>query len=249
MKTRIHTSLATLTAALLLGSVPAQAFFTGAFSATTTTEFNDAASFFGSFNGNSYSISGAPPTTGYSQTDLTTGDLAQGGITVPFTIGDGYFFSFQNILLTQAVTSSGQATLRFLFSIDYQIGTAIPVQAAIAPVFNVFGTVQTGGFAAVNGFIDYYNPNMGAIGSVIASVFYNDLFSAPGPFTATVTPTAANTPLLGAGTSLLLIGDITFIVDPASINAESAPVPEPAAGLLALMSLPALLARRRGLRG
>ena len=60
---------------------------------------------------------------------------------------------------------------------------------------------------------------------------------------------SANTPILGAGTSLLLIGDITFLVDPASINAESAPVPEPAAGLLALMSLPALLARRRGLRG
>lgn len=251
MKARIHTSLATLTAALLLGSVPAQAQFTGGISATSTTEFNDILSFFGTLFGSTYTVPGIPPTF-FSQVDLTTGDMATGDLVSLTASGNNYSFALQNILLTQAVTNTGKATLEFQFSIDYQIGTtAIPFQSVFAPTFGVTGTVQSspGSFASVTGFIDYYNPNLGAIGSVIASVTYNDVFTAPGPFAATVSPSAAFTPALGAGTSLLLIGDIIFTVDPASINAETIPVPEPAAGLLALMSLPALLARRRGLRG
>ena len=250
MKARIHTSLATLTAALLLGSLPAHAWVSGIGTSTASTEFEDKFSF-SPPPGATYSVAGTPNTT-FFQIDSTTFDLAQGDFVAAFVpLTDTYSVALNNVMLTQATSNTGMATLMFQFSIDFQLDIlGLGPQGALAPTFNVFGTVQTtfGSFASVTGFIDYYNPTGGAIGSPIASVTYNSIWNTPGTFTGTAAPSVANTPALAGFTDLLLVGNILFTVDPASINAQTIPVPEPAAGLLALMSLPALLARRRARR-
>jgi hypothetical protein len=156
--------------------------------------------------------------------------------------------TFANVSLAQQPLNTGLAHLMFQFSIEYQLdGAGLPLQATLFPAFAVTGTVQPGGFAFVSGAIDYYGTNTAGTISQVEQVTYNQTFLTPGPFGATVfgVPTSGTTPALIPNTTLRLDGQFTFVVDPATINADSFMVPEPGAvSVLGLSSL-ALLRRRR----
>ena len=149
--------------------------------------------------------------------------------------------------LSQLPVNTGQALLWFHFNIEYQLDPAgLPLQTTLYPNFVVNGTVQptAGSFAAVNGFIDYYGVNTAGTLTLLDTVNYNSTWNTPGSFTGTAfgVPVSGTTPALVGNTTLTLIGDIRFVVDPATINAET--IPEPASiGLLALGGL--LMVRRR----
>ena len=179
-----------------------------------------------------------------STTDPVTSDNAQGDISASF-LGNAYSVTFSNVSLTQAPLNTGFAHLIFQFNVEYQLDAlGLPNQATLFPNFSVNGTVQPGGFASVSGSIDYYGVNTAGTYSIVETVNYNQLYNVPGPFTGVVAgvPVNGTTPILPANTTMTLVGTINFMVDPASINAESEMVPEPFAPLLAL---PALLLRRR----
>ena len=75
--------------------------------------------------------------------------------------------------------------------------------------------------------------------------FPGNLTGTPGAFTTTVlgVPDNGLSFSLPALDQLTLTADFTFTVDPANLNATT--VPEPSSALLALLSLPLLLRRRR----
>lgn len=153
------------------------------------------------------------------------------------------------MLLTQLATNTGLALLRFQFNVQYQIGGGLPLQGTLFPNFIVTGTVQPafGSYASVAGFIDYYATNTAGTIGVVETVNYNQTFLTPGPITAATVPGVpvfGNTPALVGGTTLTLVGDISFIVDPANVSIHSVAAPEPSAGLLAVFSSLPLLLRR-----
>ena len=186
-------------------------------------------------------------------TDTTTLDTAQGDIMASFA-GNSYALTFTNVLLQQSLLNTGFAKLVFQFNVEYQLDAAgLPSQATLYPIFNVTGTVQTGGFAGVSGSIDYIGLDASANYSILETVNDNQFFvPPPNTFSGNVLGVPVfGGPLNGftglpSGTTLTLNGNFTFKVDPASINATSAP--EPSASLLTLLSLPLLLARRRAQR-
>lgn len=91
-------------------------------------------------------------------TDGTTFDTAQGDIAASF-LGNSYAVNFTNALLNQAIANTGFALLVFQFNVEFQLDAAgLPAQATLFPSFNVNGTVQTGGFAFVSGFINLQRP-------------------------------------------------------------------------------------------
>jgi hypothetical protein len=180
-------------------------------------------------------------------TDSVTLDTAQGDI-VADVIGGNYSLALNNVLLNQAPLNTGFAHLIFQFSVEFQIDAfGLASQPTLFPNFLVNGTVQntTSSFAAINGWIDYYGVNAAGTYGVLETVNYSALFNTPGSFSGTVSgiPVFGTTPNLVANTTLTLVGNIDFMVDPASISVET--VPEPTTGLLALLSLPALLLRRK----
>ncbi len=249
------TPFTTLAASLLLAA-GAHAQITGinSVSSSAAIQFDDTASFDPSlFPGITNITPTVSPWTGATHslpftTDIVTLDTAQGDVTATFA-GNSYAINFANVLLNQAILNTGFAQLVFTFAIEYQLGGAgLPSQATLFPSFSVNGTVQTGGFAFVSGFINYDAVNTAGTISTVETVNYNQLFSTPGGFLATVpgVPNNGTTPALVANTTLTLSGSITFLVDPAEIHAESQMVPEPTAGVLVLLaSLPMLLRRRR----
>lgn len=186
--------------------------------------------------------------------DPNTGDLAQGSIDATFA-GNSYALNFSGITVTQAPTNTGFANLTFTFNVEYQLDAAgLPSQPTLFPNFVVNGTVQptAGSFAVVSGFINYDAVNTAGTISTIETVNYNSVWNTPGPFTGTAigVPVNGSTPALVPNTTLTLSGQIHFLVDPASINAESVQafglvIPEP--GTLALLTLGsgALAASRR----
>ncbi len=181
-------------------------------------------------------------------TDFTTLDTAQGDVAASF-LGNSYALNFTNVLLTQSLGNTGFARLDFIFNAEFQLdGAGLPLQATLFPSFSVNGTVQTGGFALVTGFINYYGLNADGTANLLDTVLYNANFATPGPFASTVLgiPNNGTTPLQAPNGTLTLDGVITFVVDPASIQAQSQMVPEPSSAMLALISLPLLLRRRRG---
>ena len=264
MKTPSKHSLLTSTiAALATGlilSASTQAQITGVNSAVSSSsiQFDDTTSFDPSSNpGITNTTLTLTPWPGFtthsfpSTTDPVTFDNAAGGITAGFGVPgpNDYDITFSGVSHTQAPLNTGTAHLIFTFVVEFQIGAlGLPFQPTLFPSFSVNGTVQpVGGFAFVGGFINYDAVNTAGTISTIETVNYNQLFNVPGPFAATVpgVPTFGNTPALVANTTLTLSGTISFQVDPASINAQSQMVPEPSSALLALLSLPLLLRRRR----
>ena len=182
-------------------------------------------------------------------TDIVTNDTAQGDIMATFLPGS-YNIAINNVQLTQAPLNTGFATLLFSFTVEYQVGLGgLGSLPTISPIFNVSGTVQSPppltNFASVTGSINYFAVDAAGVGGLVETVNYNTFFNTPGPFVGPVSgvPVNGNTPAIGPNSTLTLVGNITFTVDPASISANT--VPEPSAGLLALLSLPMFLRRRR----
>lgn len=255
MKTTASSSLAALAAAILTGTC-AQAQITGinSVSSSAAIQFDDTTSFDPLLTpGTTNTTLTNPAWTGATwsfpfTTDPVTSDTAQGDIAATFA-GNTYAINFTNVALTQALLNTGTAHLIFTFAVEFQLGAlGLPSQGTLFPLFNVNGTVQPAGFALVGGFINYNAVNTAGTISTVETVNYNQLFNLPGAFigSATGTPVNGTTPALVANTTLTLSGVITFQVDPASIHANSVMVPEPSSALLALLSAPLLLRRRKG---
>ena len=182
------------------------------------------------------------PTT----TDPNTADFAKGSIVGSFIPSSNiYSLNLNSINLSQAAGNTGFADLDFRFSIEYQLdGLGLPAQATLFPNFIVNGTVQnsSGSFAAVTGFINYEAVNTAGTISVIDTVNYNSVWNTPGPFSGTAAGVPINgfTPALIPNTTLTLDGFIKFEVDPATINAQSVPAPEPSTLVLGIAALAGL---------
>lgn len=187
-----------------------------------------------------------------STTDPVTFDNAQGDITGSVILGN-YNIALNNISLTQAPLNTGFAHLNFQFSIEFQLDAfGLASQPTLYPNFLINGTVQNiaGSFAAISGFIDYYGVNTAGTYSVMETVNYNYLNTTPGGFSTTVfgAPVNGTTPNLVPNTTIALVGNIDFIVDPASFTVETV-VPEPtSASILALVAIGGLVFRRHSMR-
>lgn len=186
-------------------------------------------------------------------TDPVTLDSAAGSIDATFVFASNiYAINLTGVTLTQISTNTGYADLGFNFTVEYQLDAlGLPLQATLYPNFLVSGTVQSnpGSFAMVSGYIDYSGVNTAGAISVFETVNYFSLWNTPGPFSGTAfgIPVNGTTPALVGNTTLTLNGFIHFIVDPATINAQSVQVPE--ASTLAFFALgltgAAVLVRRR----
>ena len=245
--------LATLATALLCTRAAAQLGAPNAPTSSASITFDDTNSL------PPFGITNVSPATGPWNGTLfapslptdPNGDFATGNITAT---GAGSFYSITpaGIQLAQVTTTAGYAVLMFQFTVDYLVtGSPLPnLNPTYFPSFLVSGTVQPGGFASVSGTINYFDvSNAAYIGGLLDTVNYSYLNTTPGVFTNVPVfglPSVGNTPLIPVGSSLTVTGSITFKVDPANISAT--PTPEPTAGLLTLLSLPLLLARRRALR-
>lgn len=184
-----------------------------------------------------------------------TSDTAYAELDASF-IGDNYAVDFSSVSLNQGFLGStafgGFAQMHILFNVEFQLdGAGLPAQPTLFPGFFISGTVQAtpGSFAFFGGVINYYksgNP------TPIETVNYNWNYTNPpnsgsfGPLPVFGAPVNGSTPGLAAGTTLTLNGNFSFVVDPAIMYAESQMVPEPSSAVLALLSLPLLLRRRRG---
>jgi hypothetical protein len=210
-----------------------------------TIQFIDTTSLNPSFNPGTTSLNqnitpwgGAAPinNTLSTTTDPVTFDFAQGDI-VANVIGGNYSIALNNVVLNQIAGNTGFADLIFSFSVEFQLdGAGLLSQATVFPNFSVNGTVQSsiGSFASVNGNINYYGTDYYGVYGLLDTVNYNALFNTPGNFSSIISGVSINvtTPNLAPNTVLDLVGYLDFKVDPASINAETVPVPEPGSGLL-----------------
>lgn len=250
-----HIVTSALAAALLLtAGVEAQTLTINPALSSASITFNDTNSLAGGVPGAFYNV----PMPGWngssfslSQTDPTTTDTTQGTIAAAGGFNT-YSLSFlPNATLTQAIPNTGFAILNFAFTIVYNITGGALILPAQAPTFFVNGTTQApAGFAAVNGSIDYIGFDAAASYSVLETVNYNQTYSFP---PATFGGTVPGVPVFGgpinggtgliAGTTLTLVGNLNFKVDPASISFTTAP--EPSAGLLAMVAGLSMLLRRR----
>jgi len=182
-------------------------------------------------------------------TDPNTFDFATGNISGTFA-GNNYAININNVQLNQQPTNTGNARLTYTFDIEYQLDAAgLPSQPTLFPNFLVNGTVQpsAGSFAKLSGFINYSGVNTAGTYSVLETVNYANFWNTPGPFSATAfgVPVNGFTPALVPNTTLTLNGQLTFLVDPASINATSVQSPEPATLGMVVLALGALGRWRR----
>jgi hypothetical protein len=184
--------------------------------------------------------------------DPITGDFATGSIDASFVPSSNiYAVNLSAITLSQVVTNTGFADMGFNFTVEYQLDAlGLPAQPTLYPNFLVNGTVQNmaGSFALVSGFIDYYGVNTAGTIGLLETVNYSSIWNTPGPFSGTAfgIPVNGITPQLPANSTLLLTGFIHFVVDPATINAQSLQVPEPSTWVLSAIGLAGLgLAGRR----
>lgn len=258
MKTPVGSSItrsAALIAALFV-SASAHAAVVGVNAPAGTyadIQFDDTASLDPSFNpGTTNTSVSTTPWGGTSwtlslTTDSVTGDFAQGNLN-SFFGGLTYGVTLNSIVLNQLPGNSGSALLRLQFNIEFQLDAAgLPSQATLFPNFVVNGTVQTasGSFASINGFIDYYGVNTAGLNTLVETVNYGQTWNTPGSFSGTVAgvPVNGTTPALGPNSTLTLVGDIRFIVDPASISVETESVPEPSTWAMLLTGAGAVALR------
>ncbi|MCY2932391.1 MAG: PEP-CTERM sorting domain-containing protein [Planctomycetota bacterium] len=189
-----------------------------------------------------------------TQIDPNTLDEAKGNLLGQILGPTTYDVSLNSVRLIQTAGNSGYAHLNLRFNIEYQLDSGgLGSQATISPIFTVDGTVQTGGgFAQFGGTIDYYGMDSSYNPYLLDTVVYSPaIWTAPGPFNGTVSGVAINgtTPILpgtvgGNNSTLTLVGNFSFMVDPATMNVAT--VPEPATvSLLALGGLAVLRRRRR----
>ena len=229
---------------LIAGSAGAQITGVNLPNSSVVINFWDNNSFNGGFPGGVYSQVSNPWSgllVTLSQTDSTTLDFANGDF---FASGAGtsYGLALNNITLSQPVGNTGYADLNYQFTIEYQIGGGGLISLPTSfPSFLVSGTVQTGSgtYASILGSINYYGVDAAGVGTLLDTVNYNWLYTTPGIFNnLSVTGIANNgtTPALGPNSTLQLVGNITFEVDPATLTVEM--VPEP--GTLALAGLGAI---------
>ena len=200
----------------------------------------------GPWNGSLFSpLFPTDPTT----LDFATGDIQASGAGVVYSVLPG------NIQLSQVNATSGFALLIYSFTVEYTIASNLALQPTLYPNFLVSGTVGSspGSFASVTGSINYYDvSNAAYVNGLLDTVNYNYFNGTPGSFAnapVNGVPVNGTTQLILAGANLTLVGSFTFTVDPSTISASAQMVPEPASGLLALLSLPLLLGHRRALRG
>jgi hypothetical protein len=239
---------------LIAGSAGAQITGINLPNSSVVIKFLDNNSLNGGFPGSIYSQVSNPWSgllVTLSQTDPTTLDYANGDF---FASGAGisYSLALNNVTLSQPVGNTGYADLNYQFTIEYQTGGGGLISLPTSfPGFLVSGTVQTGSgtFASILGSINYWGVDAAGVGTLLDTVNYNWLYTTPGTFNnLSVTGIANNgtTPALGPNSTLQLIGNITFRVDPATITVTT--VPEP--GTLALVGLGAasLVAFRRRLK-
>ena len=253
-----------MTAAILLAAGSAQAAIIGINTAGGTDfasiNFNDTTSLTpGLVNGTTNATNYQSPWNGSSwtlgmMTDSITGDRAKGNLLGTCTPGTGtYAVSLNSITLEQLAPNTGYAHLNLSFTIVYELdGAGLAPQATLFPNFTVNGTVQniSTGFANFGGTIDYYGMNTAYQPYLLDTVTYAPpSWTTPGLFNGTVAgvPTFGTTPQLpgsvGLGTSTLtLVGNFSFMVDPATINLET--VPEPATLSLLVLGGLALIRRR-----
>jgi hypothetical protein len=240
---------------LIAGSVGAQITSINSVSSYGTLTFNDVNSLNPSLNpGSTYSQggggwSGSPKSL--SQTDPTTLDNASGILDASGFGGFNYPLVLNNVTLSQPNVNTGYADLLFQFTIEYQLGGGgLPGAATQFPNFLISGTVQPSStsYASLTGSISYYGVDAAGVYGNIETVNYNWLYNTPGTFsgiTVSGVPVNGSLPTQGAGSTLTLVGNLTFEVDPASINVQT--VPEPGTIMLVGMGLVGLLmiGRRR----
>jgi hypothetical protein len=240
---------------LIAGSARAQIMGINLANSSAVINFLDNNSFNGVNPGSIYTQSSSPwngLTLNLSQTDSTTLDYANGDF---FATGAGlsYNILLNNIVLSQPVGNTGYADLNFQFTVEYQLGGGgLPALLPTSfPGFLVSGTVQTGvgTFASILGSINYYGVDAAGVGYLLDTVNYNWVYNTPGIFNNLLVTGIANngtTPALGPNSTLTLVGNITFRVDPATITVET--VPEPGTLALAGLGAASLFAFRRRLK-
>ena len=242
--------------ALCLGALPAAASIIGinAPASSGFIKFDDTNSLDPSSNPGVTNITipqsqwnGAPFSLG-PLTDPVTSDTAQGSLAASFT-PLSYAINVLGLTLTQPAGNSGYALMQFNFAVQFQTDAAgLPSMPTLAPSFAINGTVQGASFSSFDGSMQFVSAALGPIEGM-NYIYYNNT---PGPFSTTVPGVPVNgfTPALPANDTLTLSGVFIFKVDPSSINVTSTTqtAPEPSAGLLTLLSLPLLAARRRARR-
>ena len=258
MKTHLAPSSLALLAAAFLAGPAAHAQFVGVnpLSSSASIVFDDTNSFnpfAGTSLTNTNATWGGPLHFIPLTTSGPTNDQAEGQVLAQFT-ATTYDILFPLTTLTQDLTATGFADLNYQALAEFNTGLGgYGGGGTRYPIFVVSGTVQPGGFAFVNGTINYYSQILGAVPVLQDTVTYNMIWNNTGstPISFTNVPVIGSfssgvIPALAGFENLILDANIQFRVDPATITATSYSVPEPGSALLALFAgVPLLLRRRR----
>lgn len=186
-----------------------------------------------------------------SNTDPTTLDKGIGDLAASFFPTSPALAIF-DFLLTQPPPNTGVAKLGAQFSLEYQLDAAgLGPVPTYSPTFVLDGTVQSalGSFAKFSGTLKYYGvTGTSGVISLLDTVTYTYANLSPGvTFSGVSVPGLGGTtlPALASNTTLTMVGNFAFQVDPASLHV--ALVPEPTVCcMLSLAALPLLGRRRRG---